>query len=124
MASDGLRLLKAFPLFGSGLGTFYAGLSCIRVQSLAWTHAHNDYLEVLIELGVIRSIGLAAAVWYVVRRQFSALSLSNERQTRLFAIGSIGAIGAALLHAVGEFNLFVPANAMALAWLMGISLDR
>jgi O-antigen ligase len=64
MAIAGLRMTRAYPVFGIGIGRFYgrsrefmpAGVA----SEYAHENAHNNFLQVLAELGVA---GLAALLW-------------------------------------------------------------
>ena len=53
--ADTFRAVRDFPILGSGLGTYafhYPFYKTLRTQAV-FDHAHNDYLELLSEGGVI-----------------------------------------------------------------------
>ena len=66
---DTVRLIAAYPIFGSGLGTYYPAL--LRYETygfdVAWLNAHNDYLQVLAELGLTGFALLVVAMIAVFR---------------------------------------------------------
>ena len=77
---DTLRLLKAYALFGSGLGTY--GTDFLKYQTavveLDFTHAHNDYLEFASELGAI-GFSLFAALMIAIAGHRSKLRVMTPR---------------------------------------------
>jgi len=60
---DTLRMYRDFPLFGVGLGTFSYVYPLYKTHggSLAFTHAENDYLQLLVETG---AVGFVLVVWF------------------------------------------------------------
>jgi O-antigen ligase len=120
---DSLHLFAAYPLFGSGLNSFLPGL--LRYQTsavnLAWANAHNDYLQLLAELGIVGFLIPAVLVSAIGIRATQAAGWNENRETRLLALGCLGGLAAILIHSVADFNLRVPANAMVLAWICGLS---
>ncbi|PYR33992.1 MAG: hypothetical protein DMF90_18930 [Acidobacteria bacterium] len=120
---DTLRLLKAYALFGSGLGTY--GTAFLKYQTavveLDFTHAHNDYLEFASELGAIGFSLFAALMIAIAGRAIRCVKRAQEWDVRLAALGCAGAIAAIGLHSLVDFNLYMPANALSLAWIAGIA---
>ena len=118
-----LDLARAYPWFGSGLGTYR---SAFWEFKRSWPHvtddhAHNDYLETLAEFGVL---GLVAAVWLIGLVFSGAVRLSQRGRTeeiRLPAAACAGAITAVALHGLTDFNLAIPANALLFAWILGMA---
>jgi len=52
---NALEILRDYPWWGTGLGTFewvFPGYQLAEF-TWGWSHAHNDYLELLIELGAV-----------------------------------------------------------------------
>jgi O-antigen ligase len=123
ISKDTLHLIAAYPLFGSGLGTFYPGLLRYQTSGLnvVWINAHNDYLQLLAELGVVGFLIPAALMGTLFLRAARTARSARNRETRLLGLACVGALAAILIHSVGDYNTYVLANAMVLAWIAGIS---
>jgi O-antigen ligase len=121
--SDSLKLLHAYPVFGSGLGTF--GTAFQKYQTalveLSFGFAHNDYLELASELGAVGFLIFASLALFAIVQSVRA-AFSNDWNTRLIGLGCVGSITAIAIHSFTEFNLYTPANALFLAWIAGIAL--
>lgn len=115
-----LSLVAAYPVFGCGLGGYESAF--LRYKSVAPLHtvdfAHNDYLQGLAELG-IAGFAIVAALFAAVVRQVLRKTSSPQRAARCFSLACTGAIAAILAHSLTDFNLYMPANAMLLAWIGG-----
>ena len=72
--------------------------------ALRWEHVHNDWLELLIELGVVGFLPIAVMAWFWVRR---LVDLHIWRDPSLLAFGA--GIGALVLHALVDFPAQCPA---------------
>jgi O-antigen ligase len=83
--------------------------------------AHNDYLQLLAELGVVGFAIGATLAFSVVRMAVRRAVGSRDPGARYFAVASAGALAAILLHSLADFNLYIPANAMLLAWIAGMT---
>jgi len=120
---DTLDLIRAYPLFGCGMGNYYPGLLKYQTSQLgwAWLEAHNDYLQLLSELGVIGFLIPTALMAAVFVRAARAALFGIRGETHLLGVALAGGIAAILIHSVADFNLYIPANAMVLWWLSGIS---
>ena len=110
---------------GTGLGSFkavYAGLeSPGSVTTTFVNHAHNDYLEVLLETGLPGALLLVAFfVWWVIRviRIFRPLDLEHV------AGAAVIACGAALAHSVVDYPLRTAAISAVFALCLGIMAVR
>ncbi len=116
------HLIGAYPVFGAGLGTYASAIQKYRASSpLALVDfAHNDYLQLLAELGAAGFIPVAVCgilvLWRLLRR--AATEASTRR--RLLATGCAASLGAIAMHSLVDFNLYIPANAMLVAWVAGI----
>jgi O-antigen ligase len=120
---DTARLIGGHPLLGSGLGTFPVAFT--RVQSTFLgkfvNHAHNDYLELVSDLGIPAAalfFGSTGALLVRVARKATSSEVSFERA---MALGCLGSIAAILLHSFTDFNLYIPANALVFSLILGLA---
>ena len=109
-----LRIIKDFPLLGTGLGTFaqiFPMYQSFHIQEIV-THAENDFLQLTSEAGLI-GIGILFILVY-----FFALKGIPRIYSALFspqiyiAIGGLVGILGLMFHSLAERNLQVPANAL------------
>src|SRR5262249_45811964 len=107
-----LPLAAEFPVWGTGFGTFEHVEPLTRVlpdnPAVAYDHAHNEYLETLVEGG---GVGLAlalAAVAFVSRYGYRAVRRSPPA-TAALALGALFAFTTLVLHSAGDFGLRLPA---------------
>jgi O-antigen ligase len=117
-----LTLAADYALAGCGLGTFEHCFHKYRtfLPQLGIDSVHNDYLQLLAELGAIGfAIGAAAMIAVFVSAARAAFE-STDSNTRFLAIACIGSLVAILIHSFTDYNLYIPANAMLLAWIAGI----
>jgi O-antigen ligase len=120
---DATRLVKDYPWFGCGMGAFESCFLKYKTVAPMFTvdYAHNDYLQVLAELGLF---GFAAGLLFVGRvfqRAVRAIFHSSSIDGRHLAIACVASMIAILLHSFVDFNIYVPANGMLFAWIAGIA---
>jgi O-antigen ligase len=120
---DTLHLIASYPLFGCGLGAYETAFLKYQtsVVDRTFTYAHNDYLQAAAETGATGCLILVALILPVSRRAFRAALRGHDWNTRYLGWGCAGAITAIALHSLADFNMYVPANAMLLAWILGIA---
>lgn len=110
---DGLRMFSHRPVLGWGLGTFpvvYPQFRSIYTNKFV-NHAHDDYLQLLVETG---AAGFLMMMWFVVRlyRQ-GVCKVSNWQHDLNGALALAALIGCTgiLAHSFIDSNLQIPANA-------------
>jgi O-antigen ligase len=118
-----IPLIRAYPFFGCGLGGYETAFMRFKVFEPLLTDdfAHNDYLQLLAELGVVGFAIGATLAFSVVRTAVRRAVRSADPGARYFAVACAGALAAILLHSLADFNLYIPANAMLLAWIAGMT---
>src|SRR5206468_11373078 len=84
--------------------------------------AHNDYLQLLSELGVMGCLIPAVLLCAVFAGALRTAASTRDPETRFFGLACVGGITAILIHSVADFNLYIAANAMTLSWIAGIAV--
>ena len=113
--------LDFLPL-GSGLGTFADVFPRYQAGTIPGfvDHAHNDYAEAFLELGVgaIAAIVLLVAA-YVMRWRELLRAPPSRSLGSLQVCAGLGML-ALIVHAGFDFNFHIPANALYFAFLAGV----
>ncbi len=125
MWADTNRLIHDSLWLGAGVGAFEQGLYRYKRSMPLNTvdFAHNDYLQVLAELGIIGTVLAGAlAVWVLAKLAAVVIWLGGGPNWE-FAVGLLGALLTLALHSIADFNLYLPSNALALAWLAGLAVS-
>ncbi|HEY1677597.1 MAG TPA: O-antigen ligase family protein [Candidatus Sulfotelmatobacter sp.] len=110
---DSLHMFRQKPLLGWGLGTFPVVYPEFRsfYTNFFVNEAHNDYLQLLAEMG---SLGFALMLWFLIvlyRRAVRKIgNWTNDVSSAVTLACTLGFTGI-LVHSCFDFNLQIPANA-------------
>jgi O-antigen ligase len=119
------QIYKDFPMFGSGLGTFFQVFPMYRSFHITGlvTHAENDFLQLLSEVGTLGTGLLAALFFFLLWRAFSGIrALAHGEPARYIALGGLVGILALMFHSLVERNIQVPANAFLYTFIFALVL--
>ena len=121
---DTLDIIKEDPILGHGPGTFYYAYQRYRTPDL-WGqpyYAHNDYLELLVDSGVVGFALVLAAVatWFVFF--FRTMSVRRDSQKKLLASCFATGVVALLLHGFVDFNLRIPSTMILFSVVAALTL--
>ncbi len=110
---DGLRMFLKRPVLGWGLGAFPAVYPQFRTfyTNFFINEAHNDFLQLLIEMGLL---GFGTMAWFlVVAYRNASRKLTNwaVEMSGAAALACMLGISGILVHSFVDFNLQIPANA-------------
>ena len=110
---DAIHMFRNRPILGWGLESFPVVYPQFRTfyTNFFVNQAHNDYLQLLTEMGIL---GFAAMIWFLVVVYRSALgkiaNWTSEVSGAVTLACTLGFTGI-LVHSFFDFNLQIPANA-------------
>lgn len=122
---DSIAIIKAYPVFGTGFGTFAEMYPAVRTidGNALFDHAHNDYIELLVDGGLI---GFVLCSWFVLSVLFSSLRSLRRRRERYLILVTSGALTgmlALLFHSLVDFQMYNGANALYFFFLCGLAVS-
>ncbi|MEQ1564241.1 MAG: Wzy polymerase domain-containing protein [Myxococcota bacterium] len=121
-----LTTLPSFWFAGSGGGTFGVAIEPLITDFTAWGHAHDDYVEWLLEFGALGVVALPVVAWFWwPRRDGAAPASTSSDPTRPHARPEradllLVSIAGVCVHALVDFPLQIPALAMCVGALWGL----
>ena len=122
---DSLPIINDHPL-GIGLGN-YENVFHVYNQSLTSDktviHAHNDYLQLLIERGWIGFFAIMIGFFIFLGKRAQRIKKLDFRKDPLrfyLAVGAFSGLISMSVHCLFDFNLQIPANCLYFVVLMAI----
>jgi len=117
-----VEMIKAHPFVGTGLGAF--GVIYTRFDSrnglMRLEQAHNDYLQILSDGGIIGAfLGLAFVV-LLFRRAFQRMRSRDVFRSGV-ALAALGGCFAVLVHSFFDFTLHTTSNALLFLVLAAVA---
>jgi O-antigen ligase len=122
------RIWQMFPIFGSGAGTYEDVVLMTRATSseVIANHAHDDYAEILATTGalgfVVSLVPFLGGFASLARNAFGPGGEPMSWRRRVFKMAALTSIAIALIHALVDFNFFIPANPITLAAIAGAAV--
>lgn len=119
---DSAAIIHDFFVTGSGFGTFKNIYPQYRTipGTVIFDHAHNDYIELLTDGGLV---GFLLAAWFVLAvlvHGWKNLRQRREKYSILVSIGALTGIVSIMLHSVTDFNMHNGANGLYFFFLCGL----
>ncbi|MBN1567885.1 MAG: O-antigen ligase family protein [Acidobacteria bacterium] len=124
MWRDAWKMIRENAWFGQGLGMFqwtYQAYETVNPDKPA-RYAHNDYLQILIETGIV---GLGLLLWFFVavwRVAVKNLRDSHDPLVKGIGLATIGALTAIALQEITDFGLYIPGVAVVASLIVGLNL--
>ena len=123
---DTVAAIADHALMGTGLGTFQDIFPLYRNETIAsdsiWDKAHNDYLEVLLGLGLPAGLAIVLGIAILVLRCFRGAF--ERRRNSHFPMAAALAGVLVGIHAMFDFSLQIQAVAMTFALVLGVGVAQ
>jgi O-antigen ligase len=118
---DTLQMIRANWMTGVGRGAFQTAYPIYseRDGTLQVGQAHNDYLQIVAECGVVGAAAVIGFIYLVMREILRAIRRRDPLLSGL-ALGAGGGIFAMLVHSLFDFNLQLPSNALLFLTLTAV----
>jgi O-antigen ligase len=113
------ELFLRHPVTGAGPGIDQLVLARATGGTSVFRYAHNEYLQVLAELGVPGVVLLVAFLALVMRRLWR-----GRADTGALAVGGLAALAALALHAGFDFVWHIPAVPLLAAAFVGVAMPQ
>ena len=113
-----------FPVLGTGLRTFQDVSPIYQPGNVPgwYGESHNDYLNLVSDLGVVGAIFVALGGFFWWRRIREGWKAVSDEHRPLLA-GCLAALFILLLHETVDFNLQIPANSFHFALIAGLAIS-
>ena len=102
------------PIIGAGLGSLVAVYP--RYETVydghIVDHVHNDFMELLAEMGILGALCGLAFLWMLFRDGRKCFAAEQGHFSRAIHAGAIAALSGLLLHSLVDFNLHITSNAL------------
>ncbi|MET0214723.1 MAG: O-antigen ligase family protein, partial [Vicinamibacterales bacterium] len=122
---DGWDVVRDFPVLGTGLNTYSPAMLLYQKRNPGFhmAQAHNDYLQLVAEGGVIVVLAAAGTVILLIsamRRTLRAASI--EARGYWVRTGCAVGLMAIAFQEIAEFSLQIPANAFLFCTLAALTV--
>lgn len=124
-----INMIKHHPFIGVGVNTFsrnYGKYKTAEAEKYAHTpdtiYAHNIYLQMAGETGLLGLGAFLLFLFQVFRRAFKTLPRLNDNYLRTIALSLIACMIAFLINGLTETSLYYSRVAMIFWYLIGLSL--
>jgi O-antigen ligase len=111
--SIAFQIFKDYPIFGAGLDTFGTAFpfydswnGTFRIEQ-----AHNDYLQILADAGIIGFLCVAGFIFLLFRQGLRTIGAEHSHFRRSVAVGAMAGCLGILIHSFFDFPLRTSSNA-------------
>ncbi|MDO8794530.1 MAG: O-antigen ligase family protein [Vicinamibacterales bacterium] len=124
---DTIRVVRDFPLTGTGLNTY--GIAMLHYQTVQdgsqYIEAHNDYLHILAEGGLLLGLPILLALLLFIREVWRRFREgADDTATYWLRAGAVTGLGAITFQEFFDFTLQMPGAAALFVVLVAIAIHR
>ena len=120
-----LQIIKHNWLLGTGIGTFIYNFPAYRAPGLNMfvNFSHNDYLQIASEAGVFSLALLAFMIFAIIRKGIATHNIASTSFRKWLPLALVTGILSLSIHGLGDFNFYIPANALLFTVYAGLALN-
>ncbi|HXW69322.1 MAG TPA: O-antigen ligase family protein, partial [Dissulfurispiraceae bacterium] len=122
---DTTEIIRDFPVTGTGFGSFvsiYPKYQTVITEG-GIDHAHNDYIELLTDGGIIAFVLTSWFLLEVFWKSYKSFRLRKETYSIYLYLGSLTGLIAILIHSLTDFNLHIASNGLYFFFLSGLAVS-
>jgi O-antigen ligase len=121
-----MEVVRRYPIAGTGLNTYSVAMIFYQQfnRPVRYSQAHNDYLQLAAEGGLLLTVPAAIAIVVFVRVLRRRFAQETSASTYWIRRGAVVGLLAIALQEIVEFSLQMPGNAFLFAVLCAIALHR
>ena len=109
-----LQIIAANPIIGAGLEAFGTAFTKYDTWNGTWRveQAHNDYLQILADAGILGFACVAAFIYFLYKQGFQIVNRTNDHFRRGVATGALAGCFGILVHSFFDFPLRTTSNSL------------
>jgi O-antigen ligase len=89
-----------------------------------YQEAHNDYIQLATEIGVITLLPIIWGIYLVFKMGIQRFRETNSRFRAGVTLGALCGVTAMLIHSLVDFNLQITANGILFSVLIGLVVGQ
>ncbi len=123
---DTAVMIRDFPIIGVGFGGY--GTAMLAYQTTGrhsiYVQAHNDYLQILAEGGLLAAVPVIVLFVLIVRSIRHRIENHDDPETYWLRAGAVAGLVGIAAQSLVEFSLQMPGNTLMFVFLLAVALHR
>lgn len=119
-----LKIILDHFWLGTGIGTYSIVYPQYQADhaNMFVTHAHNDYLELTVEMGIIGILSFTAMIVAFYFTILKRIKLQLDPFLKIMAIVILASVFSLLIHSFTDFNFHIPSNVLLFVVLIAVAI--